>query len=48
MKEFLIVSIIFAVLGLIAGLMVGRKNPKVADTAATMAQDVDALLKKKP
>ena len=45
--SYLIVAVIFAVLGFIAGLLVGKKNPNVANTASTAAQDVDNLLKKK-
>jgi uncharacterized protein YoxC len=44
--SYLIVAVVFVVLGFIAGLLVGKKNPNVANTANTVAQDVDNLLKK--
>lgn len=42
--SYVITAVVFAVLGFVAGLLVGKKNPSVANTAA---QDVDNLLKKK-
>ena len=46
--SYIIVAVVFVVLGFIAGLIVGKKNPSVANAASTAAQDVDNLLKKKP
>ena len=44
--SYLIIAVVFAVAGCVVGLLVGKKNPSVANLATTPAQDVDRLLKK--
>jgi hypothetical protein len=44
--SYIIVAIVFAVLGFIAGLLVGKKNPSVATTAQTTIQSAENLAKK--
>ncbi len=40
MASDIIVAAVFAVVGFVVGLLVGRKNPKVADTAVTLSEKI--------
>ncbi len=44
----LIIPGICLVVGFLAGLLVGRKNPKVANAAAEFSASVQAAAEKKP
>ena len=45
--SYIIVAVLFAVAGFVAGLLVGKKNPSVASTAENLAQSAEKLAEKK-
>ncbi len=43
MIHYLVIIVISLVIGFVAGLLVGRKNPAVANTAESLAQGAEKL-----
>jgi len=47
MLTILICSIVFLIVGVVLGFLIGRKNPKVQDEVAAFADTVKAVAEKK-